>query len=151
MLGVVLTYFYSFVLGLQVWQCGGRLEILPCSVVGHIFRKKSPHTFPNSTFVIIRNLVRLAEVWMDDYKQVFYRTNRMAGSVFKMVLEQTKSHGTKCQTLYRKSTLGTNLVFFFSEFLWKCFWTSQTQRKIKVQELHLVFKQYLPRSICSWY
>ncbi|CAJ1084815.1 polypeptide N-acetylgalactosaminyltransferase 6-like isoform X1 [Xyrichtys novacula] len=67
----------------RVWQCGGQLEILPCSVVGHIYRPLNPHTFSNSTTVVTRNLVRLAEVWMDDYKWVFYRTNRKAASIFE--------------------------------------------------------------------
>ncbi|KAK5863523.1 hypothetical protein PBY51_000550 [Eleginops maclovinus] len=62
----------------RVWQCGGQLEIIPCSVVGHVFRSKSPHTFPKGTEVITRNQVRLAEVWMDDYKKVFYRRNKNA-------------------------------------------------------------------------
>ncbi|KAL3064203.1 hypothetical protein OYC64_000480 [Pagothenia borchgrevinki] len=62
----------------RVWQCGGQLEILPCSVVGHVFRSKSPHTFPKGTEVITRNQVRLAEVWMDDFKNVFYRRNKNA-------------------------------------------------------------------------
>ncbi|KAI4824260.1 hypothetical protein KUCAC02_012784 [Chaenocephalus aceratus] len=62
----------------RVWQCGGQLEILPCSVVGHVFRSKSPHTFPKGTEVITRNQVRLAEVWMDDFKHVFYRRNKNA-------------------------------------------------------------------------
>ncbi|KAM3916027.1 polypeptide N-acetylgalactosaminyltransferase 3-like [Leptodactylus fuscus] len=56
----------------RVWQCGGQLEILPCSVVGHVFRK-IPHTFPKSKLEIIRNLVRVVEVWMDDYKELVYR------------------------------------------------------------------------------
>ncbi|XP_073401879.1 polypeptide N-acetylgalactosaminyltransferase 3-like isoform X2 [Dendrobates tinctorius] len=67
----------------RVWQCGGQLEILPCSVVGHVFRSKSPHTFPKGTQVIIRNQVRLAEVWMDDYKEIFYRRNREAANIVK--------------------------------------------------------------------
>ncbi|KAG8559773.1 hypothetical protein GDO81_017451 [Engystomops pustulosus] len=72
----------------RVWQCGGQLEILPCSVVGHVFRSKSPHTFPKGTQVIIRNQVRLAEVWMDGYKEIFYRRNREAANIV-----QQKSYG----------------------------------------------------------
>ncbi|KAK7797659.1 hypothetical protein U0070_001859, partial [Myodes glareolus] len=68
----------------RVWQCGGQLEIIPCSVVGHVFRTKSPHTFPKGTSVIARNQVRLAEVWMDSYKKLFYRRNLQAA---KMVQE----------------------------------------------------------------
>ncbi|XP_058498348.1 polypeptide N-acetylgalactosaminyltransferase 6-like isoform X2 [Solea solea] len=67
-------------LSFRVWQCGGQLEIIPCSVVGHIFRENSPHTSCNET--IARNLVRLAEVWLDHYKWVFYRENRNAAAVF---------------------------------------------------------------------
>ncbi|XP_077436402.1 polypeptide N-acetylgalactosaminyltransferase 3 isoform X2 [Vanacampus margaritifer] len=67
----------------RVWQCGGQLEIIPCSVVGHVFRTKSPHTFPKGTQVITRNQVRLAEVWMDEYKEIFYRRNQQAGQMAK--------------------------------------------------------------------
>ncbi|XP_029450824.1 polypeptide N-acetylgalactosaminyltransferase 6 [Rhinatrema bivittatum] len=70
----------------RVWQCGGQLEIIPCSVVGHVFRTKSPHTFPKGTQVIARNQVRLAEVWMDGYKEIFYRRNQQAA---QMVREKT--------------------------------------------------------------
>ncbi|MEQ2217193.1 hypothetical protein XENOCAPTIV_028461 [Xenoophorus captivus] len=69
---------YSKHLCVKVWQCGGQLEIIPCSVVGHVFRNKSPHTFPKGTEVITRNQVRLAEVWMDDFKKIFYRRNQNA-------------------------------------------------------------------------
>ncbi|XP_062313934.1 LOW QUALITY PROTEIN: polypeptide N-acetylgalactosaminyltransferase 3 [Osmerus eperlanus] len=67
----------------RVWQCGGQLEIIPCSTVGHVFRTKSPHSFPKGTQVIARNQVRLAEVWMDEYKEIFYRRNQQAAQIAK--------------------------------------------------------------------
>ncbi|KAJ3597440.1 hypothetical protein NHX12_000965 [Muraenolepis orangiensis] len=57
----------------DIWQCGGTLEIVTCSHVGHVFRKATPYTFPGGTGQIInKNNRRLAEVWMDDFKNFFY-------------------------------------------------------------------------------
>ncbi|CAH2305654.1 polypeptide N-acetylgalactosaminyltransferase 3 [Pelobates cultripes] len=84
----------------RVWQCGGQLEILPCAVVGHVFRSKSPHTFPKGTQVIVRNQVRLAEVWMDDYKEIFYRRNREAANIVK-----EKSYGNLSKRLDLRHSL----------------------------------------------
>lgn len=33
-------------LTLQVWMCGGRMEDIPCSRVGHIYRKYVPYKVP---------------------------------------------------------------------------------------------------------
>lgn len=30
----------------QVWMCGGRMEDIPCSRVGHIYRKYVPYKVP---------------------------------------------------------------------------------------------------------
>ncbi|XP_059171538.1 polypeptide N-acetylgalactosaminyltransferase 5-like [Physella acuta] len=59
-------------LSFRVWMCGGSLEIIPCSHVGHIFRKRSPYKWKTGVNVVKKNSIRLAEVWMDDYKNYYY-------------------------------------------------------------------------------
>ncbi|XP_006880849.1 PREDICTED: polypeptide N-acetylgalactosaminyltransferase 5 [Elephantulus edwardii] len=60
-------------LSFKVWMCGGEIEIIPCSRVGHIFRNDNPYSFPKDRMKTVeRNLVRVAEVWLDDYKELFY-------------------------------------------------------------------------------
>jgi polypeptide N-acetylgalactosaminyltransferase len=59
-------------LSFKTWMCGGTLEIVPCSHVGHIFRKRSPYKWRSGVNVLRRNSIRLAEVWLDEYRKYYY-------------------------------------------------------------------------------
>ncbi|KAI6648354.1 hypothetical protein LOD99_12163 [Oopsacas minuta] len=60
----------------RLWMCGGSLEIVPCSKVGHIFRGggNTIWTFPEGADkTLTKNTMRLIEVWVDDeYKHIYY-------------------------------------------------------------------------------
>lgn len=47
------------------------MEVLPCSRVAHIARMKKPY-HSNIAFHTRRNALRVAEVWMDEYKSNVY-------------------------------------------------------------------------------
>ncbi|KAG9280566.1 putative polypeptide N-acetylgalactosaminyltransferase 8 [Astyanax mexicanus] len=54
-------------LGIRVWLCGGSIEIIPCSKVAHIERAHKPYA-RSLDEVMKRNALRVAEVWLDEYK-----------------------------------------------------------------------------------
>ncbi|KAF5402865.1 putative n-acetylgalactosaminyltransferase [Paragonimus heterotremus] len=52
-------------ISLRTWMCHGRLEIVPCSRVGHLYRPVHPYDFPKGKeFTVVRNQKRAALVWL---------------------------------------------------------------------------------------
>ncbi|XP_026541563.1 polypeptide N-acetylgalactosaminyltransferase 10 isoform X2 [Notechis scutatus] len=62
----------QYEISFKVWMCGGRMEDIPCSRVGHIYRKYVPYKVPTGVS-LARNLKRVAEVWMDEYAEYIYQ------------------------------------------------------------------------------
>ncbi|KAF6085862.1 polypeptide N-acetylgalactosaminyltransferase 11 [Phyllostomus discolor] len=56
----------------RIWMCGGKLFIIPCSRVGHIFRKRRPYGSPEGRDTMTHNSLRLAHVWLDEYKEQYF-------------------------------------------------------------------------------
>lgn len=65
----------------RIWMCGGSLELIPCSRVGHIFRHRRPYGSPDGQDTMLHNSLRVAHVWMDDYKDYFLSQNKQAKDI----------------------------------------------------------------------
>jgi polypeptide N-acetylgalactosaminyltransferase len=69
-------------ISVRIWQCGGSIEFVPCSRVGHMFRvhyqkfkENFPYSFPGGAGNIVsKNKARVVEVWFDEYKPKFYQS-----------------------------------------------------------------------------
>ncbi|CAF0787263.1 unnamed protein product [Brachionus calyciflorus] len=65
----------QYELSFKVWQCGGIVEWVPCSHVAHIYRgprTESVHPPGGNPHQTSINHMRVAEVWMDEYKEYYY-------------------------------------------------------------------------------
>ncbi|KAI5635030.1 glycosyl transferase family 2 domain-containing protein [Phthorimaea operculella] len=85
-------------LSFKTWMCGGSLEIIPCSRVGHVFRKKYPYS--KRPISVRRNHIRVAKVWMDEYAKYVYeriglKDNEEFGDITKNKLLRDK---LKCKS-----------------------------------------------------
>lgn len=44
--------------------------------MGHVFRDKSPYSFPGGVQnIVLHNAARVAEVWMDEWGEFYYAMN----------------------------------------------------------------------------
>jgi len=60
-------------IGFRAWLCGGGIEHVPCSHVGHVWRSSlywqgQPYHIKQED--LLRNKLRVAEVWTDEYKDL---------------------------------------------------------------------------------
>lgn len=79
-------------LSFRTWLCGGSIWTVPCSRVGHLF-KETTFNFEghNKDLVINKNLRRVAEVWLDEYKPIFYAAIRGISRIPELSSEEAKS------------------------------------------------------------
>lgn len=63
-------------MSLRTWRCGGRIEVIPCSRMGHVFRGKNPYVV--HPVEVVRNQKRAALVWLDEHLEDFYAQVPMA-------------------------------------------------------------------------
>ena len=118
-------------MSLRIWRCGGSLLQSPCSHVGHVFRKSTPHTMPDgfSAYDTINiNTARFAEVWLDEYKQFYYYMNPAAKNV---------QPGDLTQRLNLKNELRCHSAKWFLDHVYtdhslpyKVLYTGQIQHKL---------------------
>uniref|UniRef100_A0A2M3YXF5 Polypeptide N-acetylgalactosaminyltransferase n=1 Tax=Anopheles braziliensis TaxID=58242 RepID=A0A2M3YXF5_9DIPT len=59
-------------LSMKSWMCGGKMVTVPCSRVAHIQKNGHPYLRGEKKDVVRANSIRLAEVWMDQYKDVIF-------------------------------------------------------------------------------
>lgn len=82
-----------FELTMKVWRCGGRIEIIPCSRIGHLFREVATRPYSVSEWQVVHNYARLAQVWATDHLHLFYRVKPQARFMWLGDLtEQKKTH-----------------------------------------------------------
>ncbi|BFF92386.1 putative polypeptide N-acetylgalactosaminyltransferase 13 [Drosophila madeirensis] len=70
----------SIELAIKLWLCGGQIEIVPCSRIGHIFRPRHAFDFPpqfdhessTAQATYLHNSKIIAESWLDEFKNMFY-------------------------------------------------------------------------------
>ena len=62
----------NYELSFKLWLCGGQILEVPCSRVAHTFRKHFKFRKHDGVDFEYRNFKRVAEVWMDDWKEFLY-------------------------------------------------------------------------------
>lgn len=121
----------------RLWQCGGQIEIVPCSHVGHLFRKSSPYTFPGGVGEVLNeNLARTAVVWMDDWAEFFMRFQNVDRSMVEGLV----------RVLYFLIIFN---IYFLTLIYIECYITQIATPIAAVSFVRVVFVEHLARPFLS--
>jgi len=87
----------QYEISFKLWMCGGKMLNMPCARVGHVYRRNVPYTY-NKPFAVLINFKRVAEVWMDGFKEFLYhRRPDISQQAFGDVSERVAiRHRNKC-------------------------------------------------------
>jgi len=71
----------------KTWRCGGRIEIVPCSRIGHLFRDPQHRPYDVQVTQVVQNYARLARIWLKDHIDIF---NKMKPESLNMRFDDMK-------------------------------------------------------------
>jgi glycosyltransferase involved in cell wall biosynthesis len=77
----------------RIWLCGGEIVVARDSRISHVFRPSFPYAI-NHTQVTM-NKVRTVEVWFDEYKEFFYRSDPFARTLKDSIGDTTEREELK--------------------------------------------------------
>ncbi len=87
-------------LSLRIWTCGGEMEILPCSKVGHIYKRKNVYSYPKGERMGPGNTVcarvldlHVQKYWITFLTLLWLCPNYLAANIFAKIQAQTWNQG----------------------------------------------------------
>jgi len=86
---------------MKVWRCGGRIELVPCSRVGHMFRHDFQRPYNVDVNRVVQNYRRLADVWLDDHRETFFKVKpeARAMSVGDLTAQHKQRKKLQCKSM----------------------------------------------------
>ncbi|KAG4065879.1 hypothetical protein HA402_012557 [Bradysia odoriphaga] len=108
-------------MSLRVWQCGGSMQILPCSHVAHLYRISTYSFDGNAEAIKVGNGIRLIDVWMPEFRDILYAVsprnrNHSGGNITeRMALKQRlkcKDFRWYLEHVYPESCLNNEFIHF---------------------------------------
>eukprot|EP00929_Paragymnodinium_shiwhaense_P085362 TRINITY_DN45760_c0_g1_i2.p1 TRINITY_DN45760_c0_g1~~TRINITY_DN45760_c0_g1_i2.p1 ORF type:complete len:435 (-),score=66.71 TRINITY_DN45760_c0_g1_i2:74-1378(-) len=108
-----------FELTMKVWRCGGRIELVPCSRMGHLFRDPSHRPYDVDVDTVVHNYKRLAEVWAKDHLKYFYDMKPEAVKMKLVGMDRVKASFEELEATLQCKNLSWYLDNIDHEMKWE--------------------------------
>ncbi|XP_046568384.1 polypeptide N-acetylgalactosaminyltransferase 5-like [Haliotis rubra] len=143
-------------LSFKTWMCGGEMEIIPCSHVGHMFRNMPPWSWGKGgdTDRLHKNCLRVSEVWMDEYKTLHHERIYNRQLDFGDVSDRKalrKSLQCRSFDWYVKNVYPELYIFTGGSAIGRISNMAVPERCVQTPIHHMDFGRHVATDICSHY